>query len=193
MPRCLALAAQLPGKVASGHGGRRLVWPGGLGRLIGNASGGGSSGCFKVMGGLQKTEWFCGGRHPVRGKNGYGPVVRPTPGIAEHLQINGLALAGIGMEYQVSLPGVIADDNRKVPLGPPAKPQVLHHQHRVARGNLAKHTFKLFLQRINQHTVGPGGGHHFDLQRSLAAGYINEFFQDFRIGLQSLAVEHHGQ
>ena len=138
---CFASVAQLPGKVASGHSGRRLVRPGRLGCLIGHASGCGSAGCLEVVGRLEKAEWFCRGRHPVGRKDGYGPVIGPPPGIGENFQIDRLMLAGIGVEYQVSLAGVIADHNRKVPLGPPAKPKILHHQDWIACCDLGQDTF----------------------------------------------------
>ena len=56
-------------------------------------------------------------------------------------QIDRFMLAGIGVEYQVALTGVIADHNRKVPLGPPAKPKILHHQDWIACCDLGQDTF----------------------------------------------------
>ena len=74
---------------------------------------------------------------------------------------------------QIELAPVVVVAHRHGVMPAVAEAQVLQHDHRIARGDLAQEIVEARRELIRDHAVAPRGGEHFDLQAAFALGEID--------------------
>ena len=74
-----------------------------------------------------------------------------------------------------------------------AKAQVLQHDHRIARSDLAQEVVDARRELVGHHAVAPRGGEHLDLQAAFALGQVDLGHQLLRGHLDAGGGERSGE